>query len=239
MRYHVIVKATLLSVVTILMSSQAHAERFSGGVGFVIGSPKGGFRDNVDREGYGFSIEGMYKPSILPFGIGIDFGYMNYGHDERTEAFSTTIPDVKVRVKNNNNILSGNFVMRYRHEGKWITPYVDALIGLKYLYTDTKITEKDGWGDEEIASSNNFDDVTYGIGGGGGLLIHLVGISRDQLKPDGGNLYLDLRCRYISGGKAEYLKKGSIREEDGKVKYDVYESDTDMLYFHIGVMIGF
>jgi len=239
MSLRVKIGAVVLSAMTAFMAGQAHAERFSGSLGFVIGSPKGEFRDNVDREGYGFSIGGMYKPKILPIGFGIDIGYMNYGHDERTEKFSTTIPDVKVRVKNNNNILSGNFVMRYRYDGGRISPYLDALVGLKYLYTDTKITDESGWGDDEIASSNNFDDTTYGIGGGGGVLIRLFSLSKDSWRPDGGNIYLDLRCRYISGGKAEYLKKGSIREENGNVTYDVYESDTDMLYFHIGVMLGF
>lgn len=50
---------------------------------------------------------------------------------------------------------------------------------------------------------------------------------------------LDLRCRYIDGGEAEYLKKGSIRRVDGKTSYDVMKSRTDMLLFTLGLVLSF
>jgi len=45
--------------------------------------------------------------------------------------------------------------------------------------------------------------------------------------------------RYIIGGEAEYLKKGSIRRENSKVSYDIIKSKTDLLTAQIGVALEF
>ena len=52
-------------------------------------------------------------------------------------------------------------------------------------------------------------------------------------------IFIDAGVRYLKGGKAEYLKKGSIRRENGSVLYDVNESTTDILTFRIGAVVNF
>ncbi len=220
--------------------SVTSAGEFHGGLGFSIGSPQGEFRDNVGRNGFGGTIEGFYRPSISPVAFGLSLSFLNYGSDSRVEPLSTTIPDLKVQVDNDNNIVSGDVVLRYRQPGSFIRPYIDALLGFRYLYTSTSIQEDTKWGGgEEIASSTNFDDMTFEYGAGAGVMVQLYRFENFDKKGSGADLMIDLRCRYIDGGEAEYLKKGSIRREDGKTSYDVMKSRTDMLLFTLGLVLSF
>ena len=65
----------------------------------------------------------------------------------------------------------------------------------------------------------------------------LVKLGRKRTR--GMEFFIDLRARYIFGGKAEYLTEGSILVEDQEVTYLVYESRTDLLTFQIGFGMNF
>ena len=115
---------------------------FDIGASFNVASPQGEFKDNVDRNGYGFSGTGLFSPMpLLPFKLGIELGYINYGSEERREPFSYTIPDVRVKVQRDNNIFLGHLLLRVQQDVGIVSPYLDGLFGLNYLWTDTKIRE--------------------------------------------------------------------------------------------------
>jgi len=210
---------------------------FDVGVSFDVASPRGEFKDNVDRNGYGFSGTGLFSPiPLIPLKLGLELGYINYGSEKRREPFSYTIPDVTVKVQRNNNIFLGHLLLRIQQDMGLVSPYVDGLFGLNYLWTDTKIREVDYF--EEIASSKNFDDLTssYGIGGGLMFKVYDAGVSAVNLM----QIYVDIKVRYLYGGEAEYLKEGAISiDENAKVHYDVSKSKTDLMLFQLGVMFSF
>ncbi len=234
------VLAVVLAAVFVSGPSAAGAVDFQAGLGFIVGSPQGELRNNIDGNGYGLGIEGFVGPDRSPFSVGLNFGFMNYGHDERTEALSTTIPDLKVRVRNDNNIVHGNLVLRFQPvRTGWLRPYADGLVGFKYLYTSTSIENENSWGGEEIASSTNFDDGALSYGVGGGLLFRVHTFDNFAETDRRADLFVDFKVRYLHGGDAEYLRKGSIRTSEGRVEYDVRKSETDMLVFHLGVSFGF
>jgi hypothetical protein len=112
------------------------------------------------------------------------------------------------------------------------------LVGFNYLYTETKITDTDSPG-EAIVSSTNQDDAAFAYGFGGGVMVPIFSrMSRSEGKKPF-EVSLDGGLRYIFGGEAEYLKKGSIRREDGAVTFDRIQSKTDMLKMHVGVSVRF
>ncbi len=203
------------------------------GIGFLMGFPQGEFDDNVEENGYGIGGDFLYSPSFIPFGIGASFGYMRYGTQTRREPFSTTIPDVEVDVKTTNNIVLAHLLFRAQLKSGPIRPYVDGLLGFNYLFTETSIEDVDDR--VEVASSDNLDDGVFSYGGGGGFTAKLYSGSTEDSQRF--SLWLDCRVRYIVGGKAEYLKKGSIRTVGGKVAFDVIESKTDILTAQIGLTI--
>ena len=210
---------------------------FDIGASFNVASPQGEFKDNVDRNGYGISGIALFSPiPLLPLKLGLELGYVNYGSEERRESFSYTIPDVKVKVQRNNNIFLGHLLLRVQQDVGILSPYVDGLFGLNYLWTDTKIREVEYF--EEIASSKNFDDLTssYGVGCGIMFKAYDAGVSAVNLM----QIYVDLKVRYLYSGEAEYLKEGAISiDENAKVHYDVSKSKTDLMLFQLGFIFSF
>jgi hypothetical protein len=238
----------LIIAALLFVAHPAQAQyKFQAGLSFMLGFPKGEFKDNVNATGIGGGGEFAYSPKSIPLAIGSSFGYMVYGRERRREPFSTTIPDVTVEVVTTNNILLGHIFLRVQNKKGMLQPYMDGLVGFNYLFTDTEIKNINRSDDGEIASSTNLDDgvFSYGIGGGLMMKVYTGNVFKDSTRTDKKgqrkkfSLLIDLRMRYIIGGEAEYLKKGSIRRENGKVSYDIIKSKTDLLTAQIGVAFEF
>ncbi|MBZ0199610.1 MAG: hypothetical protein K8H86_07070 [Ignavibacteriaceae bacterium] len=225
-------------VITFLFLCSAVAfETFAqaGGINLTLGFPAGEFKENVSRTGVGISGQFMFlspRPKA-PFGFGINIGYINYGSESRREPFSLTIPDVTVDVDRTNNIMNFHVVFQLMFPKGDVRPYVEGLFGGSYLFTETKIESQ---GSQEVASSTNFDDFAWSYGGGGGFLVKVHSGGEDG---DVGDVFLDIKARYLFGSEAEYLKEGSVKIIRGKVYYDVTRSKTDLLTAHLGVVAFF
>lgn len=222
---------TVLTLLIILCSK--NYSQTAGG-SFVIGVPQNEFKENVDNLGYGIELHGTFwKPEKKrPVTLGLNFGYMVYGMENDTRPLSHTIPDVLVDVSRQNSIVNFHLLLQVApFTGTW-RPYLEGLAGGNYIYTSTEVTSQHSWGDDEnIAESTNFDDFSWSFGVGGGWLIRLK-----ENPDDHGTLYLNLKCRYMWGMRAQYLAEGDIETYDnGRVTYNLHESKTDLFTINIGV----
>jgi opacity protein-like surface antigen len=224
----------VLLTAAVLLASSAQAQSWQGGLHFMIGSPQGEFRKNVDRLGVGLTGNIGYAPEGTPIMLGLEFGFMNYGSTDRREPFSPTIPDVTVKVTTSNNFILGHAVVRLQPNTGMLRPYLQGMLGFNYLTTDTKVVDEDQ-PDKEIASSTNFSDGAFSYGAGAGVLILVY--TPEDLSFSG--LFVDLGIKYVYGGEAEYLKEGSIRRVGGAVIYDSMKSRTDLIEFQLGVSVRF
>ncbi len=208
---------------------------------FATGLPQADFRQNVDNPGFGLSMQLEGGPRRAPWALGIAGGFIVYGTESRREPFSTTIPDVTVEVVTSNNLAFGDLFVRFAPRELSFRPYAILMLGFHYLFTRTEIRNASD-PDEEIASSTNFSDFTWSYSAGAGfqyLLKETVKVDSTTGHKSKVRVFLDLQVRYQRGGMAEYLKKGSIRREGGKVTYDVSRSETDLLMVLLGVSVGF
>lgn len=213
------------------------AVRPQGSISFLVGVPQGEFRDNVSNPGFGLDVFGGLGFGRSPVVIGLDVGFLIYGRERRSEPFSNTIPDVTVDVETTNNILQTHFVLRLQPPEGAIRPYADALIGFKYLFTQTRI-ESERFGDNEaIASSTNFDDFALSYGIGGGVTIDLYRPRGEDKEVE--SVGLQLGVQYLLGSEADYLRKGSIRREGGSIEFDVERSRTTFLEPSLGIAVQF
>ena len=169
---------------------------------------------------------------MLPFSAGINIGYTNYGSESRREPFSLNIPDVTVDVDRTNNLVNFHALFQIAPPSGIIRPYVEALFGGSYFYTETSIKSR---GNEDVASNTNFDDWAWSYGGGAGFLIEVASDPSTEVA----SVFIDLKVRYLFGSEAEYLKEGSVKINNGQVLYDVSKSKTDMLTAHIGAVVYF
>ena len=209
----------------------------------MLGFPSGEFSDHVSSVGIGLDFTGGIQLPRSPLFVGANLGFMIYGRESRREPFSTTIPDVEVRVITTNNILNGHLFMRLQPGVGSVRPYFDAFVGFKYLFTLTEI--RNVWyadEDDPIAQSTNLGDIAFSRGVGFGVAINLLedDWSSDEGKRAPVGLYLDLGFRYLLGSEADYLKRGSIeRLGDGTIRFDRERSRTDVIHPVIGLRASF
>lgn len=238
----------LFSLVLITLCSNFNSlnaqHKGQGGLNLLLGFPQDEFRGNMDNIGVGIAGDLLYLPPSLPIGMGLSIGVMVYGADHRREPFSTTIPDVEVEVTTTNNVGMGHLLLRTQGELGILQPYLDGLFGFSYFYTRTKIEDIGSTNDEEIASTTNLSDFALSYGAGGGIMIKIhekKSVLENDTENDEiiGKVFIDLRIRYIAGGEAEYLKKGSIQTTNGNVIYDINKSTTDLITTQIGVTVEF
>lgn len=200
-------------------------------------SPQGGFRQNLDRMGYGLAGVASYRFEETPFALGMEVQFNNYGFDSRQEPLSSTIPDLKVTVDNRYNQYA--VLMAARLEPLFessIQPYLEGLVGGNYYFTETTINNRSSVDDEPIARDTNIHDTVMSWGGGAGLniLIH---------EPDDTStisvVFLTVSVRYMYGNEAKYLKEGSVSVANGSVSFDTSRSRTDLISYQIGLTLKY
>jgi hypothetical protein len=210
-------------------------------LGLLVGQPSGDFADNVSDTGYGAVLTGGIQLPDSPVFLGVELGLLVYGHERRSEAFNTAIPDVRVDVVTDNSIFQSNFFLRLQPVNGKIRPYIDGVVGFKYLYTETAVQDTDGWAFDRIADYVNFDDwaFAYGIGVGAAITLWERGSEPASDKVQVNGVHLDLGLRYMLGTEAEYLKEGSIQRVGGQVTFVPERSTTDMMHPHFQIRVSF
>ena len=231
-------RLTLIFLLMLGTSAVYSQGMFQAGGSLTLGFPQNEFADNVDNVGFGFTGQFLFSFPQSPLSVGASVNFLIYGSETREEPFSTTIPGVFVDVTTTNNIILAHLLLRLQPPRGMIRPYLDGLFGFNYLWTSTRIEDQGDF--EEIASSTNFDDITFGWGGGTGFSIRVFQREESSAYYDGPDaVYIDVGMRYLRGGEAEYLQEGSIEQSNGDVIYDVDKSITDIMTFHLGATIAF
>ena len=234
----------ILFILLIGHSNKAQSQELLVGIEFDLGAPQGEFSDQLDKLGWGFNVMGGYRFGDTPFMLGLEFGFMNFGRDVRDAPLSTTIPDLRVEVENSYNLLHGDLFVRLIQPPATVRPYVEGLVGFNYFYTETSLRNRNAISGEDVLRDTNFEDTSLSYGFGAGVQFRLyrdrsTERAPDEILPSG--VYLTLASRYMFGREAEYLQEGSIdvNTQTGEVFYDVSRSETNLLYFKLGVAISF
>jgi opacity protein-like surface antigen len=239
--------AVILLLAVMVPSIASAQEKVTMGLNLHVVSPQGPFAQNVDRLGFGGQFTGAYRFDRTPISIGAELSFHNYGIDSRVEALSSTIPDLRVEVQNSYNQLALMLSARAEpYTSGSVRPYLEALWGTNYFFTETSIHNRFSSGEEPIASDTNIDDWAMAWGGGAGVQIKIhetesqvFGGFDEEMKTVPTNVFLNLGVRYLYGNEATYLKEGSVRVSNGTVTYDTSRSKTDMMVFQVGVTVKF
>ncbi len=225
-------------------TNHAQSQEWQVGIDFDLAAPQGEFSDQLDKLGWGLNIMGGYRFADTPFMLGLEFGFMNFGRDVRDAPLSTTIPDLRVEVENSYNLVHGDLLLRLIPPPTTVRPYIEGLVGFNYFYTETVIRDRGSFSGEERLRDTNFEDTALSYGFGAGVQFRLyqdraTERAPDEVMPSG--VYVTLASRYMFGREAEYLQEGSIDvvTRPGEVLYDVSRSETDLLYFKLGLVITF
>jgi hypothetical protein len=197
--------------------------------GFSMGGlfPAGAFNDHVSQNGFGLGLFYGRRAGKAPVFIGFELSLNFYGYAQRHE-YIEGIPEVRLDVDTLNNIGQGLLFVRLQPRRGAVMTYVEGLAGISYLWTETTISGHNyPW--DEISSDTNFDAFTVTAGAGAGLSVRL---SRRRVRDPGRGrkeTFLDFKVRYMAGGRAKYLKQGSIVVEGNQFTYTYEQSATSFI----------
>jgi len=225
----------LLSVTTLAAAKRGG---FQVGISFEPFFPQGEFHEVMDRIGWGGSLDAFYQIPNSDLLIGTAFAYHVYGWDTRWEPLSVYIPDVQVKVSTTNAVARGHLLLRLQPTWGATRPYIEGLLGLQHLTTDTRVYDDYDYEDDRIASTNQLRSTVLSYGMGGGLVINLSRSRRVEGRRRFAVL-LDMGIRYLRGGTADYLIPGDIEISGNSVTYFINRSRTDILTPKIGVSFAF
>lgn len=192
--------------------------------------PTGAFGSNIGL-GYGGNAAYLYqldRAGILS--LRADVGFIDYGNESKRVPLSPTVGGrIQVKVSTNNYIVPVSVGPQLTWPSGSVRPYVNAGFGGQFFFTQSSI---DGANDSYSGlSTTNQHDETHAWVLGGGLY---VPVHSSKV-----NVMLDAGVQYFTGGRAQYLRPGSIIDlPNAQIQINPLESSTQMLVVRLGVRIG-
>lgn len=204
------------------------APQFAFGLGAAV--PLGQFSRFV---GVGGQLEGslLFNPSKRRdlVAVRVDVTYVIYGSETRTVPLLPSTQRILVDVTTSNNIVSVGLGPQITFPGRAVRPYIGGNLGFSYFFTESAASGSSDLG-TPFASTTNFDDFTFALGGLAGMYISLS--SRKAIS-------LDISVRYQHNATVRYLHEGSIQEQpDGSIRFTPTETPVDLLLLRIGIGLG-
>jgi len=225
--------------------------QYFGGNIMIGGSlPKGELMEQGVPNAISIDFNGKYYINDYA-AVGLNIGGAQYGFSERSIPFNQW-SNVGLIEQTSNNIFYSNLFLKIIPFTGPVQIYGEGLLGLKNLYTKTKLFSENSNCDDpdtdvnecEIASSTDASDFAFSYGIGTGLEILIKEFKGSEESKLSNILSLIVSTKYLWGGEVQYLKKGGITvtpDPDGVdfpiVNYDWNESKTDILFINIGLQL--
>lgn len=203
---------------------------------FQIGIPQQGFSENLDRTGIGGGGSLLFRIGHLPLYAGAEFSGMSYDRESRNYTVNIGGFDEEYEVRTVNSIFLMHGVVRFQPLMRSpIRPYLDAMMGTKYLYTRTRLIQDDDDGDSQYTDADSrveLSDWAFSYGGA-------LGIQLDISNHHG--VVLDLRCAFLPGSNAHYLvrKPGDGNYDEPIDAFEQKFSTTTLVMPQVGLSFLF
>ncbi len=206
-------------------------------IDFVVGHPIKEFGDNIARPGFGVNLGIGINVWGAPVAAGLDVSWMTYAREKKEPTYQIDTSLVRMRQKISSKIFSNHFYLRLESRKYKCFPYIEGVIGYKYLYTKSRfrVLEMDGLDDISFGVDDRdiyVKDFTFSYGFGLGLMFF-----RDE------TFSVELGMRYLRGTEGEYINidESECLEEntadDGSVElsFSPYTSSTGMIVYMLGL----
>lgn len=204
--------------------------RSSGSFSFMQSRPQDALAGNI---GLGYGVNGAYLFRLDDAGIfalRADAGFLQYGRESKRVPLSSTIGGrIQVDVSTSNFLVPLSIGPQLTWPKGSVRPYANGGIGGQFFFTQSSVEGSDDIG--SFANTTNAWDKTMVWVAGGGVY---VPVYQKRF-----NVLLDLGAQYVNGGRARYLKPGSIEDlPDSQIRITSMESNTHLVLVKLGVKIG-
>jgi hypothetical protein len=215
-------------------------------VDMVWGFAQGSFEDNLDRPMPGVVLSFGARTPNLPLVLSTEIGWLGYGFDNYLEIQYPDTPISVLNVGTKNSIVLTHFVMRVVPYEGIIAPYVDGLVGLKYISTSIDVESEAIIDDDgviiiddgnRIFTSSTYNAFATSYGFGAGVNIQIFSGNLGFQNPNS-SISVNMGAQYLFGSKANYLTENSIQPGVDRIRFERVESNTNMLIPKIGFSVG-
>jgi hypothetical protein len=159
-------------------------------------------------------------------GMRIGTSVVMYGHESYPTQIHPSIGRIWVDVNTDNFIVDFGVGPQITMGRGPLRSYIFGTAGFSYFATVSSLDGVDGGPD--FAHTTNFDDITYALTGGGGLLLN---VSR--------RVAFDMSAQWTLNGEVEYLTRGDIVDNwDGSITMYPIRSEANLMTFRFGLAIN-
>jgi hypothetical protein len=214
--------------------------------------PRGDFMANLSTNPWLVSADVLRGVEGLPVFVGFSIGGGDYGSRKRRVSLNAVIPEAKaeVDVETTNSMFLGSLLVRLQPRRGRVRPYLEGVVGVSGLSTDTTVTNPSAsgkkctdWGDptesvsatncDQISNTNNLSDYAANHGIGAGALVEIHRGRSDSGKEH--RLAVETRLRWLRGGHAEYLRPDSMERTANGLVLHTLSSRTDVRTIQAGL----
>ena len=222
----------ILTLVIALVATDASAQLerrpITLSAGLEMGFPMGEFNETWGREITGVSGNLTMPMAVLPFDLGIDFGWGRMGGGTKEividdQYLGANTGDLRIY----SDIFGYHGLLRLKPFNGKVSPYIEGLIGTRQFTTRTRVLV-DGM-DEPYMEQRNSNEFIWSHGWAAGI----------QIAP-GRMFYFEARVERLNGGAVEYVDPSTITISDqGEVDYGTLTSGSRVINFHLGAGLRF
>lgn len=207
-----------------------HPIRFDASVNGVYAQAVRDFGRYVDH-GWGVDLAGMFRldrRGILA--LRADLTALEYGSETKRVPLSPTVGRILVDVTTSNTIFAASIGPELRVPVGPVRPFVNAAIAVTDFSTSSSV-EGSNEENSSFASTENYDDATRAYRYGGGVYVPFA-----RGRWTGG---VTLGASYYAGGKASYLREGSIKDgSNGSISFEPIRSRTEFWVYNLGFRLS-
>lgn len=218
----------LVLVLPLSANAQNLVRHSKGLIGFngSLARPTGEFQEFVDWGG-GLGMYGVVNfDRRNQIGLRMGGSLVVYGHESYPAQLTPSIGRIWVDVQTENFIVDFGVGPQFTFGRGPIRPYVYGTAGFSYFATVSSLDGVDGGPD--FAQTTNFDDITYALTGGGGLLLN---VSR--------RVAIDMSAQWTFNDEVDYLTRGDIEDNwDGSITVYPIRSEANLMTFRFGLAIS-
>ncbi len=226
-------------LVTLLVPSFPAAAQGRLEAGF---GPAGTFPTGVFAAPVGEAGAGLLGEVDLPLAggrlrLGVGLGWSQYAHYRRTILYQgESGGPFEVEELTGHDLVLGHLYLRRTFGRGLLRPHLEALAGFLYPYTSTELSGLRADEYDPVGSTFHRGSTapSWGLGIGVGLYLHRErdpAESQEERSAGGKGRWtaLELRLRWIGGGRADWVRKGSVRIEGGEFHFEVRRTTADLL----------
>lgn len=220
----------------LLYNITANAQELRLGFNGRAAIPQDKFNENINSPGGGLNVFALYGFAESPFGLGLDFSFINFGT-------GSSVSENRLRIDNEFRINQAMMLATVQQQRGAMQAYLEGLAGFNFFFSETSATNHCLLCSDRGTSRTQFKNIAFAWGGGAGVMIRLFDSrdsgrwNRGREKP--GASYINIGFRYLHGSEAEYLEDDLVTVEKNDILLNSVRSRTDLMMFQLGFVFSF